>query len=290
MPIPTISDLEVSQKNVLVRVDLEGDLDSPRFLATKNVIEYLKLHGALRVKVIGHEGTIEMAAELGVDMNWDLRRDSREKENSEEYAQELAQGFDIYINEAFATSHRNHASIVALPKFMKSEGKPVAIGLRFVQELEVLGQVLARPGDKVLAIAGTKVEDKNRYARLLHDKFSFVLPGGLLEGSPLRKDGLDITPEAVEEYKRHIATAGTIVAAGVMGKYEDETSEYGTKEVLNAISESKAYKVAGGGDIEAAISKYGLSEKFDWISVGGGAMLEYLSTGTLMGLEAILEE
>jgi len=58
--------------------------------------------------------------------------------------------------------------------------------------------------------------------------------------------------------------------------------------VLMAIANNnRAYKVAGGGDIEMAISKYGLTSKFDWISVGGGAMLQYLATGTLPGIEAL---
>jgi 3-phosphoglycerate kinase len=73
-----------------------------------------------------------------------------------------------------------------------------------------------------------------------------------------------------------------------MGKYEDPGAVAGTKAILEAIANNeKAYKVAGGGDIETAISTYGLTEKFDWISVGGGAMLEFLATGTLVGIEAV---
>lgn len=289
MKMLQLGDLDFKDKHVLVRADLEGELDSPRFLATKAIVEYLNTSGAARVKVIGHDGSIDMASELAADINWDLRRDPREKENSLEFAQELAAGFDIYVNESFATSHRSHTSIVALPKFMKSQGKHVAIGPRFAQELDVLAKIINRPGKKVLAIAGIKADDKNRYKKLLADRFQSILVGGKLEDSPLREDGLDITSDAVESYKQQILDADVIVAAGVMGKYEDPNSEYGTKEVLTAISNSGAYKVAGGGDIEAAISKYGLSDKFDWISVGGGAMLEYLSTGVLVGLQAILD-
>ena len=201
-------------------------------------------------------------------------------------AVELAKDFDIYINEAFATSHRKHCSIDALPRLMKQQGKQVGIGLRFEKELEALGNIFIE-GYKVLVIGGTKVIDKNRYAKELSAKFSIVLKGGLLEGSPLREDKLDITKESVNSYIDEIETAKLIVAAGVMGKYEDPNAEYGTKEVLTAIANSKAYKIAGGGDIEAAISKYNLSDKFDWISVGGGAMLEYLASGTLIGIEAI---
>ena len=103
----------------------------------------------------------------------------------------------------------------------------------------------------------------------------------------LREDGLDIDEETIRLFKVEIDQAETIVAAGVMGKYEDEKAMKGTKEVLEAIAQASAYKLAGGGDIEAAISKFGLAHKFDWISVGGGAMLEYLAAGSLVGMEAV---
>jgi phosphoglycerate kinase len=290
MNLPQIDQIDLKNKNVLVRVGLEdANPGSPRYQAVKDIIEYLQQHEAGRIKVIGHSGDITMALDLGVDVNWDLRADPREETNDVNWAKELALGFDTYINESFETSHRVHASIVALPQLMKSEGKPVAMGLRFAKEVEVLSNVFNAAGDvRVLVIGGTKVKDKNKYADQLTNKFTHILRGGLLEGSPRRPDGLDITPESVEKYKQLISTANLIVAAGVMGKYEDANAELGTKEVLTAITQSKAYKIAGGGDIETAISKYGLSDKFDWISVGGGAMLEFLVTGTLPGLKALL--
>lgn len=289
MQLPRVDSLDVVQKNVLVRVDFEDAIAaSPRLIATQEIIRYLQGAGAARIKVIGHNGDIDLALALGVDANWNLRADPREEANDSGFAEELALGFDIYINEAFATSHRNHASIVALPKFMRSQGKMVGVGLRFAHEIAILEKVLDQEGDhKVLVIGGTKVKDKNKYADQLKNKFSAVLRGGLLDGSPLRPDGLDITPEAVEEYRSQIAQATTIVAAGVMGKYEDPGAEFGTAEILKAIATSPAQKIAGGGDIETAITKYGLADKFDWISVGGGAMLEFLVEGTLPGIQAI---
>ena len=121
----------------------------------------------------------------------------------------------------------------------------------------------------------------------MKDKFAAILTGGLLPGSELRPDGLDISDAAIEKYVTEISKAEVILAAGVMGKYEDPNCAKGTRTILEAIANSAAYKVAGGGDIEMAISSYGLTEKFDWISVGGGAMLQYLSTGTLVGIEAL---
>ncbi len=287
--VPSIEDIVVSGKRILVRADLEGDKDSPRFEATNFLVKYLKNNNASGIRVIGHEGEEWMGDMLGVDTDWNIRRDSREKENSNEFASELANGFDIYINESFASSHRMHTSIIALPKLMKQSGKQVGMGFRFKKELEMLSQVLDRQGKKLLVVGGTKVADKNKYAHELEPKFNGVLRGGLIEGAMRRADGLDIDDESIARFKVEIASAEVIVAAGVMGKYEEESASKGTREVLEAITNSKAYKVAGGGDIEAAISKYDLSSKFDWISVGGGAMLEYLAQGTLPGIQALVE-
>ncbi len=289
MKWPVVSELDIAGKAVLVRGDLDvDDLDNPRFESVKQIVRWLNGQMAKRIKVIGHGGNIGMVSELNVDLNWDLRADEREKKNDVEFARELALGFDVYVNESFAVSHRKHTSIDALPRLMKSEGKPVAIGLRFAKELEMLGQVMNSPEPKLLVVGGTKVEDKNRYAADLEKKGWVVLKGGKLAGAVLREDGLDISTESIANFKFQISNAKYIVTSGVMGLYEEETSETGTKEILEAIANNtEAYKIAGGGDIEAAISKYGLSEKFDWISVGGGAMLDYITTGTLVGLEAL---
>jgi len=285
-----VKDIEIENKNILVCADLEDAFEgSPRLTAAQEIIKYLRGRNASRIKVIGHDGDIGLTELLDTDINWNVRGDPREKDNDQKYAEELALGFDVYINESFATSHREFTSLNALPKLMKSRGLQVGIGLRFAIELEVLSKVFHTAGRKLLVIGGTKVKDKNHYMQELRSKFDIVLPGGLLEGSPLREDGLDITTEAVEKYKAEITDAKVIVAAGVMGKYEDFNAEAGTKEILTAIANSSAYKIAGGGDIQTAIHKYGLTDKFDWISVGGGAMLEYLATGTLPGIEVLFD-
>ena len=77
------------------------------------------------------------------------------------------------------------------------------------------------------------------------------------------------------------------VVSGPSGKYEDEGHRQGTERVFKAVAESGAYKIAGGGDTEAALTLLNLEKEFDWISVGGGAMLEFLSKRTLPGIEAI---
>ncbi|MEK7536493.1 MAG: phosphoglycerate kinase, partial [Patescibacteria group bacterium] len=102
-------------------------------------------------------------------------------------------------------------------------------------------------------------------------------------------DKEDITVNTIEKFKQEIAKAKTIVLAGVLGKYEDEGHSQGTKAIFDAVGEAPAtFKIVGGGDSLVAIAKYNLQEKFDWISVGGGAMLEFLTKKTLVGIEALL--
>ena len=103
----------------------------------------------------------------------------------------------------------------------------------------------------------------------------------------LNPDKEDVTLRSIENFEDEIKNAKTIVLAGVIGKYEDEGHRLGTKKVFEAVAKSGAYKVAGGGDTEAALTMLRLTDKFDWISVGGGAMLELLAKGTLPGIEVL---
>lgn len=270
--LPSVRDVLVAEKKVLVRADLEWEgEDSQREKATRDIVEYLQIGGAEKIKLIGHKGKFEP----------DLRDDPREEADDESLARELAEGWDIYVNEAFATSHRKHCSIDALPRFMKSQGKEVCVGLRFAKETEVLSGLT--PG---VAVIGGAKGDKEKYAEELEKKGWTVLRGGLLPGVKLRGDGLDISDETISNFQFQISNAKTIVVAGPMGKYQEAPE--GTKEVFTTVANSKAYKIAGGGDTEAALEKFGLTSKFDWISVGGGAMLEFLATGTLSGIEAVI--
>lgn len=286
----SVRDLLVAEKNVLVRADLEwiGE-NCPRRQATKDIVEYLRIRGAERIKIIGHKGNIDQVLELGVDLNFDIRSDPREEANDSSLAEELALGFDVYINEAFATSHRLHCSIDALPRLMKSQGKQVGIGLQFEKEIEILTKVTTDKvtSNRVVIIGGAKSKDKEKYAEDLEKKGWVVLRGGLLPGVDLRSDGLDISDSLISNYQSLISKAETIVLAGPMGKYE--VAPEGTKAVFTAVAKSKAYKIAGGGDTESALEKYKLKNKFDWISVGGGAMLEYLSSNDLPAIKALSE-
>ncbi|MBI2008090.1 phosphoglycerate kinase [Candidatus Amesbacteria bacterium] len=288
-----IRDVDVAGKGVLVRADLEGGPESQRVKVTKQIIEYLLDTKAGKIKVIGHEGHFEYP---GIEIDNDVRKDEREKNNDESYATELAEGWDIYVNESFAESHRKYVSVNALPRLMKKQGKEVGVGLRFEKEIEMLDKIQdtgeasasrARFKIQFLVIGGAKVGDKAKYADEFEEKGWTVLRGGLLPGVNLRDDGLDISDETIERYKAQVGKAQVIVVAGPMGKYE--IAERGTREVFTAVADSGAYKIAGGGDTENALAKFGLLGKFDWVSVGGGAMLEYLATGTLPGIQALIQ-
>ncbi len=102
-------------------------------------------------------------------------------------------------------------------------------------------------------------------------------------------DKEDITINSIERFEGEIEMAKTIVVAGPMGKYEDEGHRQGTQRVFAKVAAAEAYKVTGGGDSHVVVSLYKLEDKFDWISVGGGAMLEFLAKKTLPGIEALLE-
>ncbi len=126
------------------------------------------------------------------------------------------------------------------------------------------------------------------------------LPDYIHDTSPLRKDDKvfvtnllpdkeDITIHSIEKFLPIIEKAGTIVVSGPLGKFEEEGHRQGTKAIFDAVADSKAFKIAGGGDTESAISLLGLKDKFNWISVGGGAMLEFLAKSTLPGIEALLQ-
>ncbi|OGM27985.1 hypothetical protein A3D00_04555 [Candidatus Woesebacteria bacterium RIFCSPHIGHO2_02_FULL_38_9] len=320
MNLPKVSDLDlpagkagVSGKRVIVRLDLNAspDLNDLRIRSSEETLNYLKSKNA-KITIIAHKGRPNGVQDnnlslkpfqkifdrWGAKVEENLRFDPREEENDPKFAEELSKLGDFYVNEAFGASHREHASIVGIPRFL-----PHAAGFRFIEEVENLSKVLENPQKPVVVIISGIKEDKVEMAKELAQKFDRILVGGKLpvyfgNSNPnpekmiignLSGDGEDITLDTIEKFKEEISKAGTIVLAGVPGKYEDPGHKQGTKEVFEAVANSKIFKVAGGGDTEAAISMLNLTDKFDWISVGGGAMLEFLAKRTLPGIKALLE-
>jgi phosphoglycerate kinase len=313
--LPTVDKLNFEGKNVLVRGDFDVESGvNPRADSIREIVRYLQEKNSAKIKVIGHTETeYDLAEELqsefpGVEFDSNLRKNPGEKENSVEFAESIATGWNVYLNEAFATSHRNHASIVSLPKVIKNHGGGVGVGLRFEREIEHLEKVLDNPKRPLIMVISGIKEDKLPYIEVFSKFADKTLVGGLLpefreklmgdgpqmpdEGkiiwADLNPDKEDITIHSIEEFEKDIQLAGTIVVSGPLGKFEDEGHQLGTGRVFKAVAENtQAFKVAGGGDTEVAISLLQLNSGFDWISVGGGAMLEFLAHTTLPGIEAL---
>jgi phosphoglycerate kinase len=325
MKLPQLSDFNLQDKKVLVRCDLDVPLkdgvveDDSRLRECLPTIKYLLEQGTSAI-LMGHLGRPEskvveelrmgpVAQKLLELLNSKLKTQSSklekfdgyqlddnlfllenlrfypgEENNDPEFARQLASLGDFFINEAFATSHRAHASIVGVPQLL-----PHCAGLHFIEEVENLSKVIENPKRPlVFIIGGAKPETKLPFVEDFKKKADFVLVGGKLAGrSDLTEDGLDINLEAIEKFKKIIKTAGTIVWNGPMGKYEDQGYERGTLEIAKAIIESSAFKIVGGGDTIAALTKFGLLDKMDYISTGGGAMLEFLAKSTLPGIDAL---
>ncbi len=321
MDLPKLTDLDVVGKKVLLRLDLDTnpDPDDLRIKASVETLDYLKEKGS-QIIILAHKGrpasadaSARQALSLkpfqplfdkwGAHVEENLRFDPGEESNDLEFAKKLASMGDVFVNEAFGSSHREHTSIVGLPKLL-----PHAAGLHFIKEVENLSKVIESPEHPVLIIISGIKKDKLDMIKPLSEIADKVLVGGrlpeflgdaALESVRLQNgkiiignlvmDKEDITLNTIDRFTKEIKLAKTLVLAGVLGKYEDEGHRMGTEKIFKAAAESSAFKIAGGGDTELAISQLAISDKFSWISVGGGAMLDFLSQKTLPGIEALLQ-
>ncbi len=335
--IPKLSNLYVKKRRVVLRLDLDvGDEDlnvgNLRLRSSLETLNYLISEEA-KIVVLGHRGRPEgrvvdglslkplalVLSELtgkevifedlpagrqaggDIVLKENLRFDPGEEANSPEYAKKLAELGEIYINEAFGVSHREHASIVGIAKLI-----PGGIGFHLRAELNNLGKIIHEPKRPLIYVLSGVKEDKISYIKAFEEHADKILVGGrlpdflgdkALESVRLQKgkviignlimDKEDITLNTIEVFEKELMGASTIVLAGPLGRYEDAGHRQGTERIFKAITSSSAFKVAGGGDTEAAISALGMENNFDWISVGGGAMLEYLSKKTLPGIEVL---
>lgn len=229
-----------------------------------------------------------------------LRFHIEETKNDENFAKELSLLCDIYVNEAFSVCHRAHASIVGVPKFL-----PSCAGLLLEKEILNLNKAMENPEHPMTAIVGgRKVETKAKFIDKISEVADFVITSGLIKKEILEKniqlkfpekivapknnlDGKDINKETAEIFKSTILKSKTIIWNGPVGKIEDENYKKGTLQIANAIIESKAFSVVGGGETVEFIKSENLMDKFSHVSTGGGAMLAYLSGDKLPGFTAL---
>jgi len=240
-----------------------------------------------------------------------LRFNSGEESNDLLFSKKLASLADIYVNDAFASSHRVHASIVGVAKLL-----PHFAGFMLKKEVETLSSLLENPKRPLaVIIGGAKIETKLPLVEKMHQIADYVLVGGLIaeetkvllevqheKVSPPaggRKSALlvadlngnktDITSKDAENFLQIISLAKTIVWNGSVGKTEGNEGnlEIGSAKLAKGIAESGAYTVVGGGDTIGYLKKIGLLDKFSFVSTGGGAMLEFLSGENLPGIEVL---
>ncbi|MDD5416262.1 MAG: phosphoglycerate kinase [Candidatus Daviesbacteria bacterium] len=250
-----------------------------------------------------------------------LRFDPREEAGDLSFAKELANMGDVFVNEAFA-SYRPAVSTTILPTLL-----PHYAGLRFAEEVRVLAGVRNPPtgGSKkpfVAIMGGAKVADKLSVIKVLAEKADAVLVGGKLISEirtenlslpknvlvgMLNEDGFDIAPQTTSAWAGLIRQSRMIVWNGPLGKFEDPKND-ATKKIARMVLDSGAQVIIGGGDTISALREYGLlseveekafsasdSEREDakadkpsrFISTGGGAMLKFLTDGTLPTIEAL---
>lgn len=222
-----------------------------------------------------------------------LRFHKEEEDNDNAFAKELSRLGDIYINDAFGASHRSHASIVGVPKYLHHGS-----GLLLEKEVNILSSLLKSPKRPlVVIIGGAKAETKSKVIDAFIQIADTVLLGNLIakevQGNKAVKPldgGRDIGPRTAELFKNEIAKAKTVFWSGPLGKIEEKEFQKGSLEIAKSIIESRAFSVAGGGETAGFLNSVGLGQRFNHLSTGGGAMLEFLSGKKLPGLEALVKK
>lgn len=267
----------------------------------KPVISVLESLLGISVGFVGYQEdyhSLAMLADQQVTLVENLRFWNEEEANDESFALHLKTFGEVYVNEAFANAHREHASVSALPKLM-----PSYAGLSLASEIDLLTKVLENP-DKplVVVLGGAKLETKEPLVTVFASKADHILVGGKIaldlraknqNMSPnikiadLTEDGKDITEASAREFAQIISGAQTVVWNGSMGVFEEEDHKLGTKIIAEAINTTPAFTLVGGGDTETALTELKLESGIDHISSGGGAMLEFLVKGTLPALEVL---
>ncbi|MEK7097837.1 MAG: phosphoglycerate kinase, partial [Patescibacteria group bacterium] len=271
-----------------------------------------------------------------------LRFHHEEEANDEIFASRLAALADLYTNEAFSVSHRAHASVSAITRFL-----PSYAGFVLAEEVRILHNTYEKPKHPlVIVMGGAKVETKLKLIQRFFDKADDILLGGLIANQVLKIKGigigksrfdeeigkklkelnwtspklhlpvdvvvakeiskdawirtigvgsvnddefiLDIGSDTIELFSNIAGSAKTIIWNGPLGFSELSNLATGSVEFAKALARNKSFKVVGGGDSIAILDQHDLYDKMDFVSTGGGAMLEFLAGEPMPGIEALI--
>ena len=370
----TLDDLsDLGGKRVLVRVDFNVPLgedgsitDDARIRAALPTLRELRGEGARLVLLShlgrpkGHDPKLSLRpvaerlgellgepvafddSEADVTLMENVRFNEGETKNDPELAKSYAALGDVYVNDAFGSAHRAHASTEAVAHLL-----PHAAGRLLEREVTTLKGILEDPKRPLVAIVGgAKVTDKIGVLDAFLQTADAVLVGGamcfpffkaqghsvgdslceeegiepaqraladghgklklpedLVLGRAFAADtetdaimgvdvpdgwmGLDIGGRTADDYANIIQAAGTVFWNGPMGAFELPPFAAGTREVAEAVADAPGTTVVGGGDSAAALAQFGLADRVDHLSTGGGASLELIEGKALPGVEAL---
>ena len=316
--------------------------------------EYLGGKVTFAEDIVGEDAKAKIAAMNAGEavLLENVRFDAREEKNNPEFAKELAALADVYVNDAFGTAHRAHATTAGVADYL-----PAACGYLIQKEIGVMGKALENPARPFVAIlGGAKVSDKlNVINNLLTKVDTLIIGGGMAYtflaakgysigtslfdaekvdyckemmakaeeagvqlllpidtviaadfpnpidaeiavetvdscAIPADKMGLDIGEKTRALFADAVKNAKTVVWNGPMGVFENPTLAKGTIAVAEALAESEAITIVGGGDSAAACEQLGFADRITHISTGGGASLEFLEGKELPGIACLLDK
>ena len=316
--------------------------------------EYLGGKVAFATDIVGEDAKAKIAAMNAGEavLLENVRFDAREEKNNPEFAKELADLAEVYVNDAFGTAHRAHATTAGVADYL-----PAVCGYLIQKEIGVMGKALENPARPFVAIlGGAKVSDKlNVINNLLTKVDTLIIGGGMAytflaakgysigtslfdaekvdyckemmakaeeagvklllpidtvitadfpnpidaaveteivpsNAIPADKMGLDIGVETRALFAEAVKSAKTVVWNGPMGVFENPILAKGTIAVAEALAESEAITIVGGGDSAAACEQLGFADRITHISTGGGASLEVLEGKELPGIACLLDK
>ncbi len=359
--LPTIKKILADGGSTILMSHLGRPKDGPtEKYSLKHLVNHLsELLGGVKVKFaddcIGVSAT-ELSASLQpgeVLLLENLRFYKQEEKGDEGFAEKLSKLGTVWVNDAFGTAHRAHASTAVIAKYFSKENR--FFGFVMEGEVKAAEQVMHKAEKPFIAIiGGAKVSDKILIIENLMERATDIIIGGGMaytffkaQGGNIGNSlceidrletakellikaeakgvrihlpsdsiiadkfaadansssapsnnipdgwmGLDIGPNAIEQFTNEIKRSKTILWNGPMGVFEMEKFQHGTKAIATAVAEATAlgaFSLVGGGDSVAAVNQFGFADKVSYVSTGGGAMLEYFEGKILPGIAAVTE-